>query len=113
MGREMWEDMLKDLETAKRYIFLEYFIIEDGVCKLMDRSAFAGSIATADRLVRVAVKEADIPLLDAVKMITETPAKIMKLSSKGKIARNKDADFGVFDENISIKAVFARGKLIK
>ena len=89
------------------------FIIEDGVCKLMDRSAFAGSIATADRLVRVAVKEADIPLLDAVKMITETPAKIMKLSSKGKIARNKTADFVVFDENISIKAVFARGKLIK
>ncbi len=89
------------------------FIIEDGVCKLMDRSAFAGSIATADRLVRVAVKEADIPLLDAVKMITETPAKIMKLSSKGKIARNKNADFVVFDENISIKAVFARGKLIK
>ncbi len=89
------------------------FIIEDGVCKLMDRSAFAGSIATADRLVRVAVKEADIPLLDAVKMITETPAKIMKLSSKGKIARNKDADFVVFDENISIKAVFARGKLIQ
>lgn len=32
--------------------------IEDGVCKLMDRSAFAGSIVTADRLVRVAVKEA-------------------------------------------------------
>lgn len=89
------------------------FIIEDGVCKLMDRSAFAGSIATADRLVRVAVKEADIPLLDAVKMITETPAKIMKLSSKGKIARNKNADFVVFDENISIKAVFARGKLIQ
>ena len=89
------------------------FIIEDDVCKLMDRSAFAGSIATADRLVRVAVKEADIPLLDAVKMITETPAKIMKLSSKGKIARNKNADFVVFDENISIKAVFARGKLIK
>ena len=50
---------------------------------------------------------------DAVKMITETPAKIMKLSSKGKIARNKNADFVVFDENISIKAVFARGKLIQ
>lgn len=88
------------------------FIIEDGVCKLMDRSAFAGSIATADRLVRVAVKEAGIPLLDAVRMITATPAKIMRLSNKGKIARNMDADFAVFDENISIKAVFARGKLI-
>ena len=88
------------------------FVIEDGVCKLMDRSAFAGSIATADRLVRVATKEARIPLLDTVKMITETPAKIMRLSKKGKIAHNMDADFAVFDENISIKAVFARGKLI-
>ena len=89
------------------------FIIEDGVCKLMDRSAFAGSIATADRLVRVAVKDAGIPLLDAIKMMTSTPANIMKLSTKGKIAHNMDADFVVFDENISIKAVFARGNLIE
>lgn len=89
------------------------FIVEDGVCKLMDRSAFAGSIATADKLVRVAVKEADISLLEAVKMITSTPAKIMKLDRKGKIARDMDADFVAFDENISIKAVFAGGKLIK
>ena len=89
------------------------FVIEDGVCKLMDRSAFAGSIATADRLVRVAVKEAGIPLSDAIKMITATPAKIMKLSGKGTIARNMDADFAVFDQDISIKAVFARGELVR
>lgn len=36
-------------------------IIEDGVCKLADRSALAGSIATMDQLVRTMVK-ADIPL---------------------------------------------------
>ena len=88
------------------------FIIEDGVCKLMDRSAFAGSIATADRLVRVAVKEADIPLPDAVKMITAVPAKIMGLSQKGSIATGMDADFVVFDENIEIQNVFAMGELI-
>ena len=89
------------------------FIIEDGVCKLMDRSAFAGSIATADRLLRVAVKEANIPLLDAVKMITETPASIMKLSSKGRLSCGMDADIAIFDENVSIKAGFARGELIE
>ncbi len=89
------------------------FIIEDGVCKLMDRSAFAGSIATADRLVRVAVKDAGIPLLDAIKMITFTPAKIMKLENKGLIAPNMDADFAVFDENLGIKSVFAGGNLVK
>ena len=89
------------------------FIIEDGVCKLMDRSAFAGSIATADRLVRVAVKEADIPVAEAVKMITRVPAKIMGLSQKGSIAKGLDADFVVFDENIEIKQVFAMGNQVK
>ncbi len=88
------------------------FIIEDGVCKLMDRSAFAGSIATADRLVRVAVKEAGIPLVDAVRMITATPARIMGLTNKGSIAPGMDADLVVFDEEIAVKKVFAKGREI-
>ena len=88
------------------------FIIEDGVCKLMDRSAFAGSIATADRLVRVAVKDAGIPLLDALRMMTVTPARIMSLENKGILARDMDADIIIFDENIRIKNVFAKGILI-
>lgn len=88
------------------------FIIEDGVCKLMDRSAFAGSIATADRLLRVAIREAGIPLADAVKMMTATPAAIMNLPHKGHIAPGMDADFVVFDEDIRIKNVFARGFIV-
>ncbi len=88
------------------------FIIEDGVCKLMDRSAFAGSIATTDRLVRVAVKEADIPLVSAIKMITKNPATVMNLNNKGVIAKGKDADFTVFDDNINIKSVFVSGRII-
>ena len=89
------------------------FVIEDGVCKLMDRSAFAGSIATADRLVRVAVKEAEISLVDAVKMMTETPAKIMGLEKKGRIAPQMDADFVVFDENVEVQHVFTHGELVE
>ena len=88
------------------------FIIEDGVCKLMDRSAFAGSIATADRLVRVAVKEAGIPLTDAIQMITETPAKIMNLEKKGSLGAGMDADMVVFDEDIQLKQVFALGNTV-
>lgn len=89
------------------------FIIEDGVCKLMDRSAFAGSIATSDRLLRVAVAEAGIPLLDAVRMLTATPAKIMGLSHKGQIARGLDADLVAFDEKLTVQAVFAKGEQIQ
>lgn len=85
------------------------FIIEDGVCKLTDRSAFAGSIATADQLVRVMVKEAGFSVAQAVKMITKVPAEIMKLN-KGVLKSGFDADITVFDENIEIKSVFVSGK---
>jgi N-acetylglucosamine-6-phosphate deacetylase len=44
-------------------------IVEDGVAKLPDRSSFAGSVATADRLVRNMVTLADVPLCDAVRMM--------------------------------------------
>lgn len=87
------------------------YVIEDGVCKLMDRSAFAGSIATADRLVRVVTGEAGVSLTEAVKMITYVPAQIMKLN-KGELSRGKDADIVVFDENINISDVFVMGNKI-
>lgn len=87
------------------------FIIEDGVCKLMDRSAFAGSIATADRLVRVMRDEAEIPLTEAVKMMTETPAKIMGLN-KGSLEAGKDADIVIFNDAVEIQSVFVAGKKV-
>ena len=89
------------------------FIIEDGVCKLLDRSAFAGSIATADVLLRVLTKEAGIPICDAVKLLTVNPAKAMGLSTKGSIDVGMDADFAIFDGDINIKNVFVGGALIQ
>ncbi|HEV7381264.1 MAG TPA: N-acetylglucosamine-6-phosphate deacetylase, partial [Dyadobacter sp.] len=52
-------------------------IVEDGVAKLPDRTSFAGSIATADRLVRTMIQKAGVSLTDAIKMMTLTPARIM------------------------------------
>ena len=86
------------------------FIIEDGVCKLLDRSAFAGSIATADVLLRVLTKEACIPLTEAVRLITVNPARVMGLSDKGDLAVGKDADIVVFDSDINVKNVFVGGE---
>ena len=77
------------------------YVIEDGVAKLKDRSAFAGSIASADRLIKTAVT-AGIELPSAVKMLTETPATVMELSGMGRIAEGYDAIFTVFDENINV-----------
>ena len=87
------------------------FIVEDGVCKLKDRSAFAGSVATADRLIRTLVKDCCVAVPTAVKMLTEVPAEILKVN-KGVFAPGKDADIVVFDEDISVKQVFLAGKKV-
>ena len=87
------------------------FIIEDGVCKLADRSAFAGSIATTDVLVRTVMQKAGIPLADTVHMMTTVPAQIMNLN-KGVLAAGKDADIVAFDDDINIKSVFVMGNQV-
>lgn len=87
------------------------FIVEDGVCKLKDRSAFAGSVATADRLIKTLVKDCDVAVPVAVKMLTKVPAEILKVN-KGELKAGKDADIVVFDEDIAVKQVFLAGKII-
>ena len=97
-----------DVKTGR--MTMTDFIIEDGVCKLLDRSAFAGSIATTDRLLRVLTAEVGIPLVDAVKLLTVNPAKMMGLKTKGDLVADFDADIVVFDKDVNVKAVFAKGK---
>lgn len=88
------------------------FIIEDGVCKLRDRTAFAGSIATADRLLRVAVKEAGIPIEVAVRMLTAVPARIMGLTDRGVLDTGASADIVCFDGEINVACVYAKGRRV-
>jgi len=87
-------------------------IIEDGIAKLPDRSAFAGSIATSDRLVRVMRDKAGLPLEKAVAMMTRIPAAIAGIKNKGSLLSGYDADFILFDEGITVKKVYVGGKEI-
>lgn len=87
-------------------------IIEDGVCKSADRQSLLGSIATMDGLVRTMVK-AGIPLGDALRMASETPARIMGVADrKGTLEKGKDADILILDRSLNIRAAWAMGKLV-
>ncbi|MBQ2460055.1 MAG: N-acetylglucosamine-6-phosphate deacetylase [Bacteroidaceae bacterium] len=89
-------------------------IIEDGVCKLADHSALAGSIATTDRLIRTMVQQAEVPLEDAVRMASETPAHIMGVHDrKGALARGKDADIMIMDEKLRVRCVWQMGRIVE
>lgn len=106
-------DALACAASDSKEAFDPRVIIEDGVCKLADHSALAGSVATMDRLIRTMVQKADIPLADAVRMISETPAKIMGVyDRKGSLQKGKDADIIVMDEDLNIRAVWAMGNLV-
>lgn len=88
-------------------------IVEDGVAKLPDRTSFAGSVATADRLVRTMITLGDVSLAEAVKMITSTPARILNVfDSKGSLAKGKDADIVIFDVDINIQMTMIRGRVV-
>ena len=88
-------------------------IIEDGVAKMPDRSAFAGSVATTNRLVRTMVQLADVSLINAIRMMTLTPARILHIDkSKGSLEAGKDADIVIFDNQINIIHTISEGHVI-
>ena len=106
-GMSEGESILGNKETGLKVI------VENGVAIMVDRSSFAGSVATTDRLVRTMVQMADIPLIEAVRMMSKTPATIMGIETiKGTLIVGKDADVLIFDENINIKITMINGKII-
>ena len=106
-GTNVSESILGSIDNGLKVI------IEDGVAKLPDRTAFAGSIATADRLVRSMINLAEVPLEDAIKMISATPARILGvLDKKGTLTVGKNADIIIFDKNINVSMTMINGKII-
>jgi N-acetylglucosamine-6-phosphate deacetylase len=106
-GMPEGESILGSLKNGLRVI------IEDGVAKLPDLSAFAGSVATTDRLVRNMIQLAEVPLQEAVRMASTTPATIMGVNDrKGSLIAGKDADIVIFDNNINIEKTIINGKVV-
>lgn len=90
------------------------YIIENGVCKLADHSSLAGSIATMDKLVQVMAFKANIPVADAIRMASETPANIIGIGDrKGSLQRGKDADILILDKKLNVRCVFSQGNMVE
>ncbi len=106
-GTDVGESVLGNMHNGLKVI------VEDGVAKLPDRTSFAGSVATADRLVRTMISMAGVSLPDAIKMMTATPARILGVSGKkGELVVGKDADIVIFDNNINIALTMIKGKIV-
>jgi N-acetylglucosamine-6-phosphate deacetylase len=87
-------------------------IVENGVCLLADRSGLAGSTARMIDLVRIIVREANVPLYEAVAMATENPARAMALEGKGRLVVGADADLVVLSPRLDVMQTFVAGEEI-
>ncbi len=87
-------------------------IVEDGVARLPDRSGFAGSVCTMDRAVRTAV-EAGIPLDDALRMASATPARILGMQDRrGRLRPGLDADLVRLDDSLNVLMTVVGGRVV-
>lgn len=88
-------------------------IVEDGVAKLPDRSAFAGSVARAVDLLRVMTSEGEAPLLEALRMLTVNPARLLGEDARiGRLAPGMDADLVVLDEDLTVRFTLVGGRIV-
>ena len=86
--------------------------VVDGVARLADGDAIAGSTLTMDRAFRFAV-EAGVSVPDAVRMSSTNPARLLGLAGRvGELRSGLDADVVVLDEGLELQAVLAKGQWV-
>ena len=67
-----------------------------------------------DRLIRTCVQQAGIPLADACRMASETPARIMGiLDRKGTLEQGKDADIIMLNDDLQLTFVMQMGRIVR
>ena len=60
------------------------------------------------------VQKAGIPLADAVRMASETPARVIGVDDrKGTLQRGKDADIVILDKDVNVRCVFSYGNVVE
>ncbi len=72
----------------------------------------AGSILKMDQAVRNMIEFSGCSLADAVNMASRTPAKVLGLNRKGRIAAGCDADIVILDKDLNVQKTFVAGKLV-
>ncbi|HEU4541633.1 MAG TPA: N-acetylglucosamine-6-phosphate deacetylase [Jiangellaceae bacterium] len=84
----------------------------DGVARLVDGGAIAGSTLTMDRAFRFVV-EAGVSVPDAVRMSAGNPARLLGLTGQvGELRSGLDADLVVLDGAFELRAVMAKGQWV-
>jgi len=84
--------------------------VSEGVARLKD-GTLASSTVTMNEALRYTV-ETGIPLIDAVRMASTTPANILGLQEKGVITSGFDADLVLLDDEFKVRWTMVDGQIL-
>jgi N-acetylglucosamine-6-phosphate deacetylase len=84
--------------------------VRHGVATLAD-GTLASSTVTMNEALSKAVRSG-IPLQAAIAMATSTPAQVLGLTNKGRIAPTADADLVLLDQNFQVLWTMVNGKIV-
>ena len=92
----------------------QQFKVADGVAVLADGKTYAGSIQPISQMLRNVVFDGGVPLVEAIKTVSLTPAKIVKADKDiGSIEVGKYADFCVLNKDLMVEQTIIEGRIIK
>jgi N-acetylglucosamine-6-phosphate deacetylase len=85
--------------------------VHDGVAVLPDRTAFAGSTTLLNQMVPILTEAVGIPLPEAVRMVTLTPARVIGFEErKGSLEAGKDADIAIYEDDFTAWRTMIAGR---
>ncbi|GAB3997665.1 N-acetylglucosamine-6-phosphate deacetylase [Nocardioides marmoraquaticus] len=86
--------------------------VRQGVARLSDSGAIAGSTLVLADAVRFSTQVAGLPLADAVRAATTTPAEAVGLAA-GRLEPGAAADLVVLDRDLAVARVMAGGRFVE
>ncbi|WP_223591760.1 N-acetylglucosamine-6-phosphate deacetylase [Neobacillus bataviensis] len=84
--------------------------VKEGVAKLKDGTLASSTVTMNEALAKTV--QAGIPLRDAVRMATQTPADVLGLVHKGRIEPGADADLVLMNDMFEVLWTIVNGKMV-
>lgn len=86
-------------------------MVDRASARLVD-GTLAGSLLTMDRAVRNMVQWTDATTIDALRMASKVPARLLALARMGRIREGNDADLVLLDEDLHVQMTIIKGEIV-